>query len=140
MGLNIVAHRKYSLKGFAEGWDDAYIMVRAANEQERKIHADKLLKMRADMNKAIAAEDQQKIQSLGIDLEVEAEKTVRQFALDLIEGGKVVTTNDDGTTELVAFDKSDAETVVNALGFAWVNDLVTVATGADRLKAPTTEK
>lgn len=135
MGLNIVAKRKYSLKGFAEGWDDAYVVVRAANESQRKAYADTLLEMRAEMNKAIADQDQVKVQELGMALENAADAKVREFALELIEGGKVISTKEDGSTELVEFTKEDAPAVVEALGFAWVNDLVSVATGADRLKA-----
>lgn len=135
MGLNIVAKRKFSLKGFAEGWDDCFIIVRAANEQQRKAHTAGLLKSQDRMNEAIASEDQAQIQAVAHELEDVADEKVRDFALDLIESGRVVSTKDDGTTELVDFTKEDAPVVVDALGFSWLNSLIEVATGTDRLKA-----
>lgn len=137
MGLNIVATRKYSLKGFAQGWDDCFIIVRAANETQRKGYADALLAMRAEMQQALADEDSAKVQTLGTELDAAADKAVREFAIELIESGKVMSTNDEGVAELVSFDKADVPAVVEALGFAWLNDIVEVATGTDRLKAKT---
>lgn len=137
MGLNIVAKRKFSLKGFAEGWDDCFILVRAANETQRKAYAEALLKGRGEMYEAIAADDQAKVQGLAAELDQMADAKVREFALDLIESGRVVSTKEDGSTELVDFSKADAPVVLDALGFSWTNSLVEVATGADRLKAQT---
>jgi hypothetical protein len=137
MGLNIVATRKYSLKGFAQGWDDCFVIVKAANETQRKSYADALLTMRSEMQLAIAEQDDARIQTLGTELDAAADKAVHEFALELIQGGKVMSTNDEGVAELVSFNKDDAPAVVEALGFAWLNDIVEVATGADRLKAKT---
>lgn len=135
MGLNIVATRKYSLKGFAQGWDDCFVIVKAANETQRKSYADKLLAMRSEMQVAIAEQDQAKIQKLGVELDEAADRAAREFALELIQSGRVMSTNDEGVEELTSFDKDDVPAVIEALGFAWVNDIVEVATGADRLKA-----
>lgn len=135
MGLNIVAERKVSLKGFGEGWDDCFIIVRAANETQRKAYAEQLLRYRGKMNEAIASEDQADIQSLAIDLDSKADTAVREFASELIQRGKVISTDDEGKSELVAFGKEDIPVIIEALGFSWLNELVEVATGADRLKA-----
>ncbi|NHW45972.1 hypothetical protein HAV21_03545 [Paenarthrobacter sp. MSM-2-10-13] len=137
MGLNIVATRKYSLKGFAQGWDDCFVIVKAANESQRRSYADGLMTKRAEMQQAIAEQDNAKIQALGSELDAAAEEAVKEFALELIQSGMVMSTNDEGVAELVAFEKSDAPKVIEALGFAWLNDIVGVATGTDRLKAKT---
>jgi len=134
MGLNIVATRKFSLKDFAEGWGDCFITLRAANEAQRKGYADRLMDYQSEMDEVKATGDESKIKAFGAELDQKADAAVREFAAELIVGGKVITTNDDGTTELVNFGKDDVSTIIEVLGFAWLNELVEVATGNDRLK------
>lgn len=136
MGLNIVATRKYSLKGFAEGWDDAFIIIRSANEEQRRTYARELMEMRQPLNDAVAAQDEALVTKLSVELDETADQKVRDFVLGIIQGGKVVSTTEDGSTELVSFGKDDASVVLEALGFAWVNELAEVAIGGnERLKA-----
>lgn len=114
MGLNIVVNRKLSLKGFAEGWDDCYLMVRGVNETKRQELQGKLTDDTTDQDAA--------------DL-------MRQSCLEVITGGLVVSTNEDGTTSKVSVEVADVPVVVEALNLAWQREVVSVATGADRLKA-----
>lgn len=113
MGLNIVANRKLSLKGFAEGWDDCYLIVRGVNERSRQ-----------DL--------QEKLQGKG---DKEAADIIRQLCLDVIVGGMVISTDDDGSARTVKVELSDVADVVDALNIAWQQEVASVATGADRLKA-----
>lgn len=113
-GLNIVAERKVSLKGFAEGWDDCYLLVRAANPEKAREWAETLKPDTTDE---------------------ETDKILRGIALELIIGGSVITTKEDGTKEPVVVNKEDVPEVLRHLSFAWVSEVVSVATGADRLKA-----
>lgn len=114
MGLNIIANRKLGLKGFAEGWDDCYLMVRGVNEAKRQELQDKLTPDTTD---------------------AEAAEVMRQACLDVITGGLVITTSEDGTTSSVTVDRKDVPDVVEALNLSWQQEVVSVATGADRLKA-----
>lgn len=114
MGLNIVANRKLSLKGFAEGWDDCYLMVRGVNEAKRQELQAKLTDKTTDN---------------------EAADVLRQACLEFIKGGLVVSTNDDGSTSSVTVESADVPAVVEALNLSWQQEVVAVATGADRLKA-----
>lgn len=114
MGLNIVANRKLSLKGFAEGWDDCYLMVRGVSESVRQ-------EMQAKLTDDSTEKD--------------AADLMRQSCLEVITGGLVISTNEDGTTSKVPVDRADVPDVVEALNLAWQREVVSVATGADRLKA-----
>jgi hypothetical protein len=114
MGLNIVAERKMSLKGFAEGWDDCYVIVRSANEAKRK----------------------QWLAALGTEANEEvAVQVTRDACLDSIVRGVVMSTDENGKATATSFDASDVPDVVEALNFAWQQEILSVATGADRLKA-----
>lgn len=114
MGLNIVANRRMPLKGFAEGWDECYLLVRGVNEARRQEVLAKLGDKPSD------------------DV---ATKVVKSFCLEVIVGGQVMTTEDDGTTHAVALTLEDVPVVVEALNYAWQQEVAAVATGADRLKA-----
>jgi preprotein translocase subunit SecD len=133
-GLNIAAKRKVSLNEFAEGWDDCFVMVKVPSEKNRQAYALSLNKLQAKIRKDIkASQDEEPSEDYG----TQVEDLQRSFCLDHIVSGAVMTTNDDGTTELVNFTKDDVPTVVEALGFTWLQRVVSVATGADRLKAMT---
>jgi hypothetical protein len=115
MALNIVAKRRMSLKGFAEGWDDCYLMIKSASETKRKGWL-------AGLNDASA------------DDEV-ASKVIQDACLESIVGGVVMSTGDDGEAAAVEFGTADVPVVVEAMNFVWQQEAVSVATGNDRLKA-----
>lgn len=114
MAMNIVARRKMSLKGFAEGWDNCYLIVKAVNE-ERRMELGKLLREDASDEAVIPK--------------------MRDVLKDLVLEGVAITTDDDGTTREVAFGKEDVPAVVNALNLHWMQEAISVSTGTDRLKA-----
>ncbi|MDI9934683.1 hypothetical protein QM806_04340 [Rhodococcus sp. IEGM 1351] len=114
MALNIVAHRKVSLKGFGQGWDDCYLLVKAANPAQVKKWRENLTPETPDD---------------------EAEALLRNAAREVIVSGQVITTEEDGTTQPVTFDKADVPTIEAALDVSWLRDVVTVSSGSDRLKA-----
>jgi hypothetical protein len=114
MGLNIVAERKMNLKGFAEGWDDCYLMIRVANETKRKEWLAGLEKGTDDEN---------------------ASKVIRDACLEVITGGVVMSTDDNGETSAVNVTRADVPEVVEAMNFSWLQEAVSIATGNDRLKA-----
>lgn len=116
MALNIVARRKVSMEGFAEGWKEAYLLVKAMNEDERLEFGKKL-----DSNMP----DDESIPIL------------REQVRALLIGGKVVHTEEDGTTKLVDLTPADHEVVVEALNVYWLQEVLLVASGNDRLKART---
>ena len=114
MPLNIAPIRKHSLKGFAEGWDDCYLLVRGVGEARRQEMITKLGDKTSD--------------------DPEAAETLRAFCIDVITGGIVISTNGDGTTEKVTVTAEDVADVVDALDFSWRQEVSATATGADRLK------
>lgn len=114
MALNIVARRKVSMEGFAEGWGDAYLLVKAMNEDQRLEFAKK------------------------IDPKMEDEESIpilREQVRELLVGGKVVHTDDDGKSKLVDLTPADHETVIEVLNVYWLQEVLLVASGNDRLKA-----
>ena len=120
MGLNIVATRKFYLNEFGEGWEDCYLIVKSVSDTHRK-------KWSADMEKkGKAAKDQDKDEI--------AIESVRMQSLEVVMGGVVLNTNEDGTTELVEVTKADVPDVIDALGFTFQMDIVAFSTGAYRLK------
>ncbi|MCF8783193.1 hypothetical protein [Rhodococcus ruber] len=120
LGLNIVAKRKLSLKGFAEGWDDCYLIVRSVSETERKQWAKEM--------KTRETDDTAENDHL-------AEEMTKKRALEVIVGGLVITTDEDNTERAVEVTTADVPVVVEVLDFYWRNEAVLVATGFDRLKA-----
>lgn len=112
MALNIVATRKLSLKGFAQGWDDCYLLIRGVGEDRRQEIAAAL----------DGKEDKAKSAVLG------------ELCKAVITGGVVINTNQDGTTEAVEITTADLPVLVNALNLAWQQEVLAVATGLDRLK------
>lgn len=114
MGLNIVARRRVSLKGFAQGWDDCFITVKAVNEKQRNEYMERLGDTKDD--------------------EVAARVT-REACLDVILGGRIINTDEAGNEAPYDFNHSEVEEVVEALSFPWQTEILSVATGADRLKA-----
>lgn len=114
MALNIVARRKVSMEGFAEGWGDAYLLVKAMNEDERLEFGKKL-----DANMP----------------DDESIPVLRDQVRDLLVGGKVVHTDDDGKSKLVDLTEDDFETVIEVLNVYWLQEVLLVASGNDRLKA-----
>ncbi|WP_153008336.1 hypothetical protein [Rhodococcus pyridinivorans] len=117
MALNIVAYRKVSLAGYGEGWDDCYLRVRAANATQRKDWIEFF-------------------QKDGVT-EEEAESKFREIALEVIVGGVVRHTNEDGSEEDKSFGIGQVDEVVAALSTdgATMHDVMSVSAGADRLKA-----
>ena len=116
MGLNIVARRKLSLEGFAIGWEECFLIVRAvgeerANEVSRAVEEARTNNDTAQLNEVL-----------------------RQFCLDQIESGRVINTHDDGEQEPYDFSKEEVAAVVDSLNFAWQLEVVAKATGTDRLK------
>ncbi|MFC8008933.1 hypothetical protein [Streptomyces cinereoruber] len=138
-GLNIAAKRRVSLKGFAEGWDDCYVMVRVATETERREYADSIQaatkELAEKMKGKISSSNELAAADFAIDMDRKTDELQRNYALSHIEKGVVVSTHDDGSTELAEFEAKDVPMVVEALGFAWLQEIVSVSTGADRLKA-----
>ncbi|MDV6295182.1 hypothetical protein [Rhodococcus aetherivorans] len=121
LGLNIVATRKLSLKGFAEGWDDCYLLIRSASDKEQKqwaVEAQPYKEEKDDERKAAILED-----------------LTERRVMEVIIGGRVITTDEDGTSRPVEFGKEDVSVVVEALSFYWRNEAVNLASGVDRLKA-----
>lgn len=114
MGLNIVAHRRVSLKGFAQGWDDCFIIVRAVNEQRRLEWVEKIGGKNDDATSTAA---------------------LREACLEVIERGQIINTSEDGIQSPYEFKKDEVSEVVDALNVSWQSEIVSVATGADRLKA-----
>ena len=118
MGLNIVATRKVSLKGFAEGWDECFLLVRSANEAKRK-------EWQTAMNAVKENEDES-------DAVVDV---LRQAATEAITGGQVIDTDENGQGRKATLTPADVPTVIEELNIYWLQEVVAVATGADRLKA-----
>lgn len=114
MGLNIVANRRLSLNDFAEGWTNCYLLVRGVNEARRQ----ELLAKLDDAN------DEQ------------ANQLMEALCLELIVGGSVITTEDDGSTRPVDITRENVADVVAALNVAWRQEVISVATGTNRLKVP----
>jgi hypothetical protein len=114
MALYIVAKRKMSLKGFAEGWDDCYLLIRSASETKRKEWLASLEKGTDDEN---------------------ASGVIRGACLEIIVGGVVMSTDENGVASPVEVAPTDVPDVVEAMNFSWLQEAVSVATGNDRLKA-----
>ncbi|MFF6951828.1 hypothetical protein ACFZAD_24615 [Streptomyces iakyrus] len=134
-GLNIVAKRKVSLAEFAEGWDDCYVMVRAASSKEKAELDEKVDSYNLELRELREEKDENARDAKARKLEEKLHQFQRECAISLIESGVVMSTNEDGTTESVEFGESDIPYVVDALGFAWIAEILGVSTGADRLKA-----
>lgn len=116
MGLNIQAYRRVSLKGFALGWDNCYVKVRAVNEAQRTRYQQEL----GDTKD-----------------ETVATAVTKQACKDVIVGGVILNTTEDGHEESYEFSRDDVDEVVEALSFPWQTEILSIATGADRLKAMT---
>lgn len=117
MALNIVAERKVSLKGFAEGWDSCYLFVRSVNEEER-----------IKIGKTLAGMED------GVD-DMAAVEAVRDAVRDVLIRGRVMSTDEDGKTRAANFSKDseeDFEAVVGALNMYWLQEVLLTATGLDR--------
>lgn len=114
MGLNIVAKRKMSLKGFAEGWDDCYLMIRSASETKRKEWLTSLEKGTDDEN---------------------ASNVIRDACLEVIVGGVVMSTDENGVASAAEVTTADVSDVVEAMNFSWQQEAISISTGNDRLKA-----
>jgi hypothetical protein len=104
-----------SLKGFAEGWDGCFLIIKSANETRRKGWLAALSEEKAD--------------------EETASDVIRDACLEVIVGGLVMSTGEDGEAKAIEFTTADVPEVVDALNFSWQQEAVSVATGNDRLKA-----
>lgn len=114
MGLNIQTTRKMSLSDFGEGWGACYLLVKGVNERKRKEIAPLF--------------DQETPEDGKVD-------QATLWCLELIVGGRVINTNDDGTTNEVELTPEDVPVVVAALSIPWMVEVLIVAVGGDRLKA-----
>ncbi|WMM74475.1 hypothetical protein RCF27_09410 [Rhodococcus pyridinivorans] len=115
MALNIVAYRKVSLSGYGEGWDDCYLRVRAANPEQVKSWSEVF------ESKTLTNE--------------QAEAKFREAANEVVVGGVILNTNEDGSQEKITFDKSQVAEVVAFLDLAALREITFVSSGSDRLKA-----
>lgn len=119
MGLNLNAKRRVSLNGFAVGWDDCYLFVKA-------------------MNRDAAAELQDKIEVLREANDIKGlDALLVEFLKSNILNGVVMNTLDDGTQEPYEFKHDEAGEVIEYFNTAWQLEVLEVATGADRLKLKT---
>lgn len=93
--FNLNLTKRHSLKELSEGWtDDCHLIVKGASTQEVK--------------------DWQAAKLDEID-DSEAVDKLTSLLSPRIVSGKVLSTNADGSTELVTVDASDAEDVLMAL-------------------------
>lgn len=114
MALNIVAERKVSLKGFAEGWDTCFLRVRSVNEEER-----------IEMGKMLDDIDGSSMENV---------EKIRLAVRDVLLGGRVMSTDEDGKSRGVTFSKNneeDTEAVIQALNMYWMQEVLFVASGLD---------
>lgn len=116
MALNMKALRKVSLKGFAIGWDDCYVIVEAVGRAEGNALNQKLEELRD-------SDDTQGLELL-----------VRQFVTEHTVKGLVMSTDENGVESPQEFGRDDVAQVVDFMNFAWQVEVMSVATGADRLK------
>lgn len=130
MALNIVAFRKVSLKGFADGWDKCFLTVRAVSEKTRKSWMDELNKKSEEINSSDASENDktQQLEKLG-------EEFLETQCLSVIEGGVIMNTDENGLESEYELQKGDIPALMEHLSFLWQRDIVSTATGANRLKA-----
>lgn len=135
MALNITAQRTLSLAGFANGWDDAYILVRTATEKERREYITGITEINAKVIPVSEDGDSTEAIKNNLAVDAEIEQFARTLAAKVIVGGKVMTTLDDGSQELVPFSKSDTPVVLEALSFGWVNEVIDTAVGGTGPKA-----
>lgn len=126
MGLNIVAHRKMSLAGFADGWENCFLTIRAVSEKQRKAWADEMNAMKASTE---GKDDRRQL------LEDYASDFLERQCKEVIVGGTIMNTDEDGNTVEYKLDKSDISDLTSFLSFAWQQEVVSTATGANRLKA-----
>lgn len=117
MGINIVAKRKLSLEGFAEGWGNASLHVKSVSE-EKRLELSEILD--------------------GVDMSnIENVNKMRAAVADLIIDGVVISTDDEGKESPVKFVASDTDSlnaVVDALNGYWLKEVIFVATGLDRIQ------
>lgn len=116
MGLNLNATRRLSLNGFAIGWDECYLLVKAVKQEEAQATSDEIEKLKE-------SNDVQGLNAL-----------VRDYCVRNITGGAVINTLEDGTTERVEISRDDVPTVVDVLNTAWQLEVLAISTGSDRLK------
>lgn len=115
MGLNINAKRRLSLKGFAEGWDDCYLLVRAVSSTRAEAMQDELNKLKDEDNSKAA------------------DALMREYCAENILGGVIMNTIDGNEVEY-EFTKDEAPEVVDNLNAAWQLEVIDISTGVDRLK------
>lgn len=126
MGLNIVAHRKMSLAGFAEGWDSCYLTVRAVSEKQRKAWADEM--------KTMESSTEGKADRMQL-LEDYASDFLERQCKEVIVGGVIMNTDEDGNTAEYKLTEADISELTSFFSFSWQQEIVSTATGANRLKA-----
>ncbi|AZZ51431.1 hypothetical protein [Rathayibacter festucae] len=62
---------------------------------------------------------------------------VRQACIDATQDGVIMNTDDEGVAIPYQFGKSEVPDVIDAMNLSWQNEIMSVATGSDRLKAVT---
>lgn len=117
MTLNLQASRRLSLGGFAIGWDDCYLIVKAVNGSDAEESAEKIAEFRkANDVKAL-------------------NRFVRDYCIANVTRGVVMNTLNDGTAKPYEFSSDEVPAVIDALNFAWQLEVLSISTGTDRLKA-----
>lgn len=125
MGLNIVAHRKVSLSSFAEGWDDCFLTVKVVSEKTRTIWAEE---MNAKVKSLDGDKDKdQKLDDYALDF-------MANQCREVITGGVIVNTDETGKSERYTLKSEDISDVVEFLNYSWKQEIVSTATGTNRLK------
>lgn len=126
MTLNIVASRKVSLAGFAEGWDNCYVTVRAISEKTRKAWSDEMETKQAELEGS--EEGKQNLEKYAIEF-------LDRQCRDVITGGVIMNTDKEGTTSEYTLSASEIPDLLEFLSFSWQQQIVSTATGTNRLKA-----
>lgn len=116
MAINVKATRKVSLKGFAIGWDDCFLIVNTVSGS-----ASKELNQRID-----ELQETKDVNALNVLLS--------NFCTENILKGKIMNTDDNGSAVLYEFSMEETADVVDVLNTAWQLEVISIATGTDRLK------
>lgn len=116
MGLNLTGNRRMSLKGFALGWDDCYLIIKVISRPEAQELNDRVDALQG-------TRDEKALDAL-----------LRDFLVEHIVSGMIINTLDDGTQEPHELSKDEVPQLLDFLNFSWQIEAVSIASGADRLK------
>lgn len=117
MALNIQATRKLSLEEFAIGWKECFLTVKVATPEQVERYNEEVEALReSDDTDALS-------------------RVMRDFATRAVASGKIMNTDESGEASLYSFTYEEISDVVDALGIAWHAEIISISTGADRLKS-----